>query len=794
MMYHFFKLSIRNLLKNRVFSLINIGGLALGLAACCIIGLYVYDEYSHDRFHQNFANIYRFTEIQEQADGIHPVAVTPGPLAATIEQDYPEVSATVRMGLWPALLQYNGTSLEPKSTMIVDPSMFRVFDFKLLAGNPNTALTNPDEVVLTASLAEQFFGADWQKKPVLGTVMTLNTDKFVTITGVVEDPPQKSHLQFGALLPFKFLEKYDKWSNKWNSNSYHTYLLLNPDTDVPAFSKKVETHLAKYNKGNNTLLKLQPLSDIYLRSKFDFNTDWGKRSDIFYLRIFLLVGIIVLLIAIVNFINLATARAGQRAMEVGVRKTAGAPRSSLVFQFLGESFFMTSLAVIVALILVESSIDFFKNITAKQLELPTDQPVFWALLAGVTVMVGFLAGIYPAFFLSGFRPSKVLKGVYEAKKGSQFRKTLVIGQFSLSVLLSISTVVIYQQLQFLQHKNLGFDQSQLLYLRLKGSSRDKSAVFKSELLQQPGVVSVSATTSNLVDVSNSTDITWEGQQPNDAFLITQMNIDPDFLKTTGMTLVSGRNYDPSLPTDTSSALSKFLLNETAAKRMGYTNESALGKRIQFWGMNGEVIGVLRDFHFRPLNKTIEPFVFRYNPENPYFQMLIKTAPNATPQVIEAMKKLYARIDPNNIISYGFVAQDLDAQYSLERRTGSTVLYFSVLAVLISCLGLFGLAAFMAVQRTREIGIRKVLGASVAGITRLFAADFLKLVFISIVIATPLAYYFMGKWLADFAYRIELQAWMFAAVGALVVVLALLTVSVQSVRAALADPVKSLRND
>ncbi len=794
MLYINIKIALRNLFKNKAYAFINIGGLAIGLAACLAIGLYVADEYSYDHFHQNFDHIYRITEIQKQADGLHPVAVTPGPLAPALEKDFAEIIRTTRVGNWRALLQTGQKSIEPTSTLIVENSFFKMFDFKLLLGNPETVFLNPDELIISESLAVQFFGKDWRNTLVLGTTVMLNTSIPTTLAGVVENVPEYSHLQFDALLPFKYLEKYDEWSNRWNSNNYHTYLQLAPETNAAAFEEKISTQIARYDNGNDAILRLQPLSDIYLHSKFDFETDFGKRSDIFYVQVLVAVGLIVLMIAMVNFINLSTSRSTGRAREVGVRKSVGARRQSLITQFLSESLLMTTLAVGLSLFLAEAALPLFNDVADKEMVIPFWSPDFWLLILGTTVFIGLLAGMYPAFFLSAFQPSKVLKGIFKDRSGAGFRKMLVVGQFTLSVALGIATIVIYQQLNFMQNKNLGFDQSQLMFLRLKGDTRNQSALLKEELSKLPEVATVTATTNNLVDVSNSSNIEWEGQTAENEFLITQMNIDADFLKTTGAQMVSGRNFSPAIPGDTTDVSGRFIVNETAAKQMGYTNESALGKKVKFWGLEGEVIGVLKDFHFRPLSKVIEPFIFRFRPKEPYFNMLIKTNSGDMPGTIAAIEKVYKKIDTNNPVTYGFVDQDLEAQYRAEQRTGSIVLYFSILAVLISCLGLFGLAAFTAEDRTKEIGIRKVLGASVTGITGLLAKDFLKLVLLAILIASPVAWFFMQQWLADFAYRIEVKWWMFAGAGFVAVLVAFATVSFQSIKAALANPVKSLRSE
>jgi putative ABC transport system permease protein len=788
------KIALRNLFKNKVYSLINIGGLAIGLAAFLAISLYIRGELNYDRFHRNFNNIYRLTEIQKQADGYHPVAVTPGPLAPSLVSEYAEIEYAGRIGQWSALLQIDTSTIESKSTLIVEHSFFKMFDFKLLYGDTATVFNHPDEIILSESIAKRFFGENWRNASILGKILMLNNEQPHTIVGVVQNPPTNSNMQFEVLLPFKDLEKYDEWSNKWNSNSYHTYLQLRPDTDVAAFEHKIANHIAKYDANNEATLHLQPLSAVYLYSKFDFGSDWGKRGDIFSIRVFFTLGITLLLIAIFNFINLATARAIKRAREVGIRKSVGAQRYSLIGQFLGESLLMTTLAVLLAILLTQPALSLFNNLIDKDITMPTDQPQFWVILAAGTILVGLLTGGYPAFFLSAYRPSQVLKGIIDARSGLGFRKTLVVGQFILSLTLGIGAVVIYQQLNFVQNKKLGFDQSQLLFVRLKGETRDKSAILKDELSKIPTITSVTATTGNLVDVSNSSTVEWEGQTPNDEFLITQMNIDANFMTTTGMSLASGRNFSAEIAGDTTDKFGRYMLNETAAKRMVYTNESVLGKKVKFWGLEGEVIGVLKDFHFRPLNKTIEPFIFRFRPKEFYFDLLLKLAPNDMPTTIAAIEEAYKKVDADHPFSYGFVDQSLETQYKAEQRTGRTVLYFAILTIFISCLGLFGLVAFAAEQRTKEIGVRKVLGASVASIVGLLSKDFLKLVLIALIIASPMAYALMQRWLADFAYRIDIQWWMFAFAGLVAITIAFLTVAGQAVRSAIVNPVKSLRNE
>ncbi|MCY7353011.1 MAG: ABC transporter permease [Cytophagaceae bacterium] len=804
MFRNYLKIAWRNLRKNKVYSGVNIIGLALGLACCTAIALYVLDEFQYDRFHANYDRIYRVVENQKQADGLFNVAVTPGPLGPSLVNDFPDVQQMTRVGRWSGILSRGQQSVEAEAMLIVDHTFFTLFDFPLVAGNVNKALLGPNEVVISETMAERLFGAAWSRLGIIGKPLEFNKEQALTLVGVAKNPPVRSHLQFDVLLPYKWLEKNDEWSMKWISNSYHTYLILKPNRtgtaiNLAAFADKLSGQLKRYNKNTDNTLYLQPLRDIYLKSKFYFETDWGKRSDILYVRIFLAVGLIVLLIAVVNFINLATARASQRSKEVGVRKTVGARQSGLVMQFLGEALLVTGLAVLASLLLVQGLLPLFNELSGKALVVPFEEPLFWLALAGLTGVVSLLTGLYPAFVLSSFRPARVLRGTatslgLSVQSGRTFRQSLVVGQFALAVGLAISSVVIYRQLTFMQNKRLGFDKSQLLHVRMKGDLRANALRLKRDVQQLPGVTVASVTTSNLVDISNQSNIEWEGQRPKDEFQITHINTDADFLKTTGMQLAAGRNFSWQITADTSSKQGTYLINETAAKRMGWTPAQAIGKRVKFWGTDGTVIGVLRDFHFRPLRVAIEPFLFRFRPDNPYFNLLVKTDPGSVPRTIAGINALYKKYEQNNPISYGFVDQDLDAQYRAEQRTGRIILYFSILSIFVSCLGLFGLATFTAEQRTKEIGVRKVLGASVVSIVVLLSKDFLKLVLIAIVIASPIAWYAMNRWLQDFAYKIDIEWWVFALAGLLAVGIALLTVSFQSVKAALMNPVKSLRSE
>ncbi len=795
MLRNYLKIAWRNLLINKVYSLINITGLALGMAVVLLISLLVYDEYSYDRFHKNFASIYRLAEVQKQNDGFHKVAITPGPLANALKNDFNEIEQTLRIGKQGGLLQNGNQKLETE-LLVVDPSFFTIFDFKLISGSTNKLFVNPDEIVLTEKSAAVLFGENWKQKNVIGSIVTLNSFQTFSlkVVGIAQNLPTNSHIQSEVFLPFKLLEKYDEWSMKWGSNSYHTYLKLNPQVNQEAFEQKIASILKKYKNDADTKLYLQPLSEIYLQSKFDFQTDWGKRSDIFYVYLFVTIGVIVLLIAIFNFVNLATARATQRLKEVGVRKMAGAGQINLIFQFLFEALLVVLLATSVAFALVSQTLPLLNQLAEKNLSLPLVSGSFWLLMGAFVVLMTLFSGIFPALALSSMIPAKILKGEFMNQSASGFKKTLVVGQFAMSVVLIISTITIYQQLAFIQDKNLGFDKDHLMYFRLKGGAKGKALVVKNEISKLSSVESISATTNNLVNVMNESDIEWEGQPQNVNFYVTQINTDPDFLPTIGAKIASGRNFSNAIARDTSDKIGTYLLNETAVHKMGWNNTTALGKKVKFWGLEGEVVGVVKDFHFRPLSVAIEPFIFRNRPKEFYFNILIKTKAANTKRAIAEVSTILAKYEADSPISYGFVNQDLDKLYFNDQRVGKIIFIFSILTIVISCLGLFGLVTYTTQQRVKEIGIRKVLGASIVSVTTLLTKDFLKLVCMAIVIASPIAYYLVGEWLQDFAYHIEISWQIFASAGILALLIALLTVSYQAIRTALINPAKSLKTE
>jgi ABC-type antimicrobial peptide transport system permease subunit len=789
----YLKIAGRNLLKNKLYSGINIFGLSIGLACCLAIGMYIYDEFSYDRFHPRSTDIYRVIEHQNILGTDYDLAVTPGKLGPSLKNDFPQVEQTCRLGKASGFFQQGEMVAEPDNIYVVDNSFFTLFNFPLVLGDTRKVLLEPGEIVITERLAADFFGKNWRYSGnLLGQTLRFNDETSFVLAGIAKDPPTNSHIQFDVLLSFEYETQKHARRTEWQNNNYHTYLLLNSRADAVAFSRELDKYILRFSPKSIVRLSLQPLRSIYLYSDFAFHTNWGKMSNILYTRVFLAVGVIVLLIAVFNFINLSTARAIQRAREVGVRKVIGALRLQLVIQFLCESLLMTLLSVGISLLLLLLFLPVLNNISGKSLSIPFNSSSFVLSILAFTIVIGVTAGIYPAFYLSRFRPVKVLKGIFDAGTGQIFRHTLVVSQFALSIILIIGAMVIYRQLTFMQNKDLGFDKSQLISVRMNNELQQKAALLKHDLQLQSGIEVVTVSSNNLIDVNNSTyDIDWEGQKADDNFLMSMMNVDHNFISATRMQLIAGKNFRPAITSDTST---NFLVNETAVRRMGWTPEQALGKRFRLWNYNGMIIGVVKDFHFHPLMQTIDPILFYYAPRESYSWLWVKTKPSRTAEAIAALGRLYKKYEPRTAMQYEFVDEGLANQYRNEQKTGRIVLYFSILAIVVSCLGLFGLSTYTIGQRIKEIGIRKVLGASAGSIIALLSRDFLKLVLIAILIASPIAWYATHLWLEDFAYKINVGWWVFLVSASTVIIAALATISFQSMRAALLNPVKNLRTE
>ncbi len=813
MFRNYLTIAWRNFRKQRGLSFINIFGLAVGLASCLLITLYVLDELSYDRYNAKANRIYRIHTDVKFGGNDNQSAVTADPIGPTLKQDYPQVEQFVRLhqrGTWLVKRAGSTNSLREDNITFADSTLFDVFTLPLISGNPKAALTSPNTIVISESAAKRHFG---EQNP-MGQTLTFNNDQNFKVTGVMRDMPINSHFR-SDFFPAMLSDGY-QWG-QWLSSNHHTYIVLREGTNYRQFEKNLDAVVEKYvgpealqfigvtmaqfrQAGNRFRFSLMPLTDIHLYSKQAH--ELAPNSDVQYVYIFSIVALFILLIAGINFMNLATARSANRAKEVGVRKVLGSERQQLIGQFMTESVLMTVLAMILALIMVAVSIPFFNGLAAKQLSINSLFSPYWLpVLVLLPMAVGLLAGSYPAFFLSSFKPISVLKGrINVSFKGAGLRSGLVVFQFMMSVVLIVGTIIVYRQITYIQCKNLGFNRDQVITVNDVYAIGKQAETFKEEVLRLPGVVrgSISGylpTPSN----RNNTGFFPEGEiDQAKAVSMQYWGVDYDYIKTFGMQLVRGRDFSQSFGSDSSG----IILNETAAKLWG--DKNIIGKRItEFADPNAKnikvytVIGVVKNFHFESLRQNIGALAMVLNANSGAASFRLGGTPlNSTnlPALINQIETKWKQAAPGQPFSYAFLEDSFDAMYRAEQRIGTIALTFAVLAILIACLGLFGLAAFMAEQRTKEIGVRKVLGASVLSIASLLSRDFLKLVLIAIVIASPIAWWAMTQWLADFAYKINIEWWMFALAGTLAVGIAVLTVSFQSIKAALMNPVKSLRSE
>lgn len=785
MIQNYLKIAYRNLMRHKVFSLINISGLALGMTCSILILLWVKDELSVDRFHADLDNLYRVMETQKYPGSDNfTTEATPALLAEALEAEMPEVKHAVRSTTWPwqQLFAYGDKSLKVNGRY-TDPEFFEVFTFPLLHGDAKSVLAQPRSVVISETVARQFFNSP---EEAMGKLFRINESQSYKVTGVMQDVPKNSTMQFDYVMPVEdwINSPGNEWLQEWGNNALRTFLQLQPGTDIAAFNEKVKPFIQNYHEESTTEVFVQPVADMYLYN--DFRE--GKDGFIERVRLFSVVAVFILVIACINFMNLATARSSKRAKEVGVRKAIGASKGSLVRQFMVESVLMAFLALFVAVNLAGILLPDFNDLTGKYISLDFTDPTLVLLLLGVALLTGVLSGSYPAFFLSSFDPAKVLKGT--VKVGSRVagvREGLVVFQFILSALLIISTLVAYLQLNYIRTKNIGLDRENLVYVPLEGALRDRYDVVKRELQNTPGVLNVTASDQPPISVGNSTGgIEWKGKDPNTNVLFSVMSVDYDFIETMDVKLLEGRTFSREFGTDTAS----FIINKEAARLMQM--QDPVGQWLK-WSIEGRVIGVIDNFHTTSMHIPAQPLILRLHPDFDNL-LFVRLEAGQTKQALAAIEQIVKRHNPAYPFEYHFLDEDFEKMYKAEAIMGQLTKYFAGIAIFISCLGLFGLALFTAEQRTKEIGVRKVLGASVASIVYLLSKDFLKLVLIANLIALPLGWYFMTNWLNDYADRMELSWWIFAVAFIATVIIAIVTLSFHAIKTAVANPVNSLRTE
>jgi len=777
-------------LHNKVFSLINIFGLALGMTCSILITLWLKDELRRDRIHVNDKRLFRVMENQYYSGSISTFPSSPGILAENIVKDVPEVEMASQM-LWEEQPLFTvGDVFDKEKGRYVQKDFLRMFSFKLQKGDPATALARPDAVVISKQLADKYF----KGQDPIGKMIKVDNKENVMVTGVLDEIPELSSLKFDFLMSYDIWQKRNDWSKEWGNNGPRCYVMLKPNASVDKVNAKIKNYIKTKNKDSNVELFLQNYGESYLYSNWENGKQAGGRIE--YVRIFSVVAIVILLIACINFMNLATARSLRRAREIGVRKVVGAGKRQLVAQFIGESMFVSFLAILISLLIVALILPSFNDLTEKHLAINLTDPMFLSILLGLTIVTGIISGSYPALFMSTLKPIVVLKGILKFKPGATyFRKGLVVFQFALSIILILGMIVVYRQINYIHNKNLGFAKEDLIYMPLEGALGKNFMAFKTELLNQPGIKGVTSAQSDPLEVGSSTQgVRWPGKDTTKLILFSNNPITYDYVKTMGIQLIAGRDFDPSYGLDSNN----YLVNEAAAKKIGY--KEPVGKELTMWGDKGTIIGLMKDYHHNSLHVPIEPLILRlfkksWVGESGYWgNVIIRTEKGKTKEALASMEKTFKQFNPGFPFKYYFTDDEIMKNYKSEYTVSKLSKYFAFLAIFISCLGLFGLVMFTAEQKTKEIGIRKVLGASVSGIVGMLSKDFLILVLIASALAFPVAWWMMNKWLMDFEYRISIGWWVFVVAGVVAMLIALLTISFQSIKSALANPVKSLRTE
>jgi putative ABC transport system permease protein len=789
MLKNYLLVAWRNLRRNKVFSFINITGLALGIACSLLIMLWVQDEKSMDTFHSNRSRLYNLYERQYYDGRIEAGYYTPGLLAQELKKKIPEVEKAVDYSLDERNTFQVGEKIIKEDGLFASEDFFSMFSFPLLHGKTQTALPDISSIAISKKMATQFFGSP---EEAFGKTIRYENKKDFKVTAVFDDVPQNSSIKADfALNWFQFLEE-NSWAKEWGNNGPATTMMIRADANPVAVTNKIRKFLDDYNKEQDKTfhveLGMQRFDQQYLHSDFKNGEIAGGRIE--YVKLFSIIAIFIMVIACINFMNLTTARSVKRAKEIGVRKVVGAMRGVLIRQFIGEALLLSFFATIIALLLASLLLPLFNSLTNKQISFPFFSSVFWGEILLLTVVTGIISGSYPALFLSSFNPIKVLKGSMKFSPGATFfRKGLVVFQFMLSVMLIIGTIMISKQVHFIQSTNLGFDRENLLYIPIEGELRDKYSLFKDQTMNLPGVTSVTRMTGTPTQIgSNTGGVDWDGKDPAVRPMFAQASVGYDFVKAVHVQMVKGRDFSKDYGTDSLG----YIINESALRKIGY--KEPIGKRLTFWGKKGTIVGVVKDFHFQSLRVPIEPLVLRLENNSQWGTVLVKVEAAKTKPVLTSLEKLSKQINPRFPFTYRFSDEEFNRMYKSEQVINKLSTYFAILAIFISCLGLLGLAMFTAEQRTREIGIRKVLGASVSGLFTLLSKEFLQLVFIAFVIAAPLAWLAITKWLQDYTYRTEVNWWVFAVAGLAALLIALLTVSFQALKAAVANPVKSLRTE
>lgn len=798
--------AIRNFYRQKGYSIINFAGLAIGFAAFILIMMFVLHELSYDKFHENYQRINRIAVRGQMSGDFFDVAVSPAPLAPAIQRDFPEVETAtrIRRTFQTTYFIHDNIKYYESGLLFADTGFFDVFSFEVIMGDPQKMLKEPFSIVLTEKTAQKYFG---EENP-MGQVLRFNDQHNFKVTGIIENIPENSHFTFPMLGAWSSQQEMGRTHmlNSWGSMAYHTYVKLKPNTNTEGFNKKISNYIMgkmiETSGGSpedfeglqmEFIPYLQPIEEIHLHS--DKLAELGSNGDFSYVIIFTLVAIFILVIACINFMNLTTARSSRRAREVGIRKVHGAHKKMLIYQFLAESVMISLISLLLSFLIVELTLPVFNDLLGEELRFSFFKD--WKYLVSlilIGVFAGILAGSYPAFYLSSFRPVKVLKGdLQKGRRKSVLRNTLVVVQFTISISLLIGTGIIYGQLNYIKNKKLGFDKEHILVIPLRGDRlQQKFEPIKNELGAMPSVESITCSSALPGKASDGTAYFPEGRDRTDPWLIFNMSVDYDFTETMGMQVTRGRSFSKDFATDSAGVI----INETLMKRLGWQDDP-LNKKFRIGdpdsGRVFHVIGVIKDFHSKSLHEPIEPFILYHDPGF-FFNMIVRLRRGNIQEKIARLEEKWNQVETSFPFDFYFFEQSFDELYAKEQQMGKTFIYFSVIAILIACLGLFGLASYTSEQRTKEIGIRKTLGSSATGISLMLTKDFTKWVLVANLIAWPVSFYLLESWLGNFAYSIEIfeKWWLFFAAAFLSLLIAVITVSYQALKAANSNPVDAIK--
>ncbi len=788
MIRSYLKIAYRHFVRNRVYSLINVLGLALSMFCAILIILWINDELSYESFWPNSKQIYRLVQAPEMSDGtIFRAAANTASTPELLAEQFPGIEEYTRFRPFPdrSLVEYGEAKFYEKTTY-VDSTFFQVFQLPFIIGNPATALDDPNSAVINEQLAQKYFGEDWQQEDILGKILTVDQNLSFAISGVTENLPTNTHFQFDMLLPFRKL--YELGFNLSNDNNYYyAYFLLGNDVAGEALSEKI-TEFARVDKDLSDYFYLQALDDIHLYSNFDIDVYGSTEPRYPYVNIFIVVALAILLIASINFMNLSTAQSERRAKEIGLRKAIGSQRSQIIGQLLSESVLLSLLALVVAAVAMLLSLSAFNEIVGKSIVLSPEKWVICISFIIGTVLLGLVAGSYPALVLSAFKPAQVLKGGASTKQGGTlFRRVLVVTQFAVTIILILGTTVVYRQFQYFVEKDLGYDKDLLVYMPIRGDIRDNYDGFKNDLLRQPTIKGI--TTSSDIPtytIRATLGVDWAGKEDEDETLFHHFAVDHDYVETLGLELLQGRNFSTDFPADTAN----FILNEEAVKLMGLNDP--VGSQINLFGNEGTIVGVVKDFHFKSLHQQVEPLILHMVFRPSY--IMTSVASGNTTASLDLLEQAWSTHNPNYPFEYRFIDEEYEQLYQSEKRMSDVFGYFTFFTLFVACLGLLGLINHMLEKRKKEVSIRKVLGASVASILSLLSKEYVRLILISCVIAIPIANYFTSDWLDSYAYRVQISWWLYFIPGIVVFLFALLSVGGQTIKAAHQNPVENLRNE